>query len=353
MTKTTRSSNYLDVNGFSGFVLDILNDINASYQHNILIAVEILSRKLIEKMVINILIKNPGPDYVWTDQKANIIKNLHSLLMAFWEKLDSDFKKYVTNVNHKTLKELKDVSWEIKKWGDYSAHNVARKIMEKELEQKRPMFQNLINFLKELEGRIPIEHQTIESSDTNNEMEKEDEKKGISWGLKSCPAYFPDRTDWILRNGKIIAFHLSFRVKNLDKNALKFSFYIASRDQLVAFASDRTKKKINWKKLRFESKNIFLDASETECLMPNEESMFYFNGYYRPKYLANKFTNQVIIDYWIKAETYNTNKNYSYFTGNKRIQIPIGKPPEIKSSVKTDPPVDDKDKKDGNKTHSE
>lgn len=248
--------------------------------------------------------------------------------------MESDFKQYIPNVNSKALKELKDVSWNIKKTGDYSAHNVPVVPTYEKLIAKQGNFQNLVNLLNDIIQKIPQDNKILESDKTLLNSDS----KGIEWQI-SLPSYFPDLFE--IDPLKPIFFNIEFEVKNLNTYSINLYIYIESQTQPIVFFIDNPVKKFNWRKFRKEEKEFFLNASQDDCIPSNELTKFIFTGLYRPKFIRI-FQKQIILRYRITGKSVGTKEKYFYDTQLRRLVVPIQKKSERRKKVAT-PSIDTKE----------
>lgn len=190
---------YLRTKNLDGYILKLVHEINKAYDAGLFISVEVLSRKLIENLVIDLLLKNPGPSSVWRDSKANIKNNLTTLLRSFWELIDDEFKKYCANYSTSKIEEMRNTSWEIKKLGDEKIHTVSVTSTQDDLLERQTRFQDLIDFMLKIYKGIPHEHKKEEeakSTSMDGESNKLDEIAQLvddDWILlrRSFPNQYP------------------------------------------------------------------------------------------------------------------------------------------------------------------
>lgn len=128
------------------FYRKIVDDINKSYRYGIDDAVLVLSRKLLENLVIDIL----RARYGLSDDRRELFYNTNNRQFRRFSKLIenlethlSDFEYYSDRLDESTIRELKD----LKEQGDASAHSIEVSPPEEDMKQYKQKAGDLANIL--------------------------------------------------------------------------------------------------------------------------------------------------------------------------------------------------------------
>jgi hypothetical protein len=278
-------SEYLRVVGLTGYILNLVLEINNAITKELYLYVEILSRKLLENLVINILLKSLGPTAVWENSDSNVRQNLSKLLKTFWSFVDNDFKKYCVTFSREDLKTLQDVSWAIKKLGDSGVHTVKLEASKESVMARQNDLQNLVDFLIGLERIVPNENKSLELSKPVSEIFP---NGYVSWNI-SYPRHFPSKALAKKESTGLYYFTINCEVQNQIADTLRCQLYFQSEHQAVGFQFEAPKRRFDWRHLKWIEDDKSLNIVEEDYIGPKQKSLFVINGFLRPgRLLANQ-----------------------------------------------------------------
>lgn len=144
---------YLDISEVpDSFYRDLINLINKCYSYGIYPAVLVFSRKLLENLLIDILRKKYGMQYLklFFNEKRGRFCSFNELLKNFEEKLN-DFKDIVPDLNKKFIKNINT----FREAGNSSAHSLELCVKKKELDKKQEDLEYIVKVLIRIYNNIP------------------------------------------------------------------------------------------------------------------------------------------------------------------------------------------------------
>ncbi len=150
-----KTAEYIQTDGLHGYIKKLAIAVNKAAASRSFVCVEVLSRKILENLVIDILLKSKGPSTIWKDSSANIKHNLSTLLNTFWDLVDTEFKPYLHNYDKAALSKLQSISWKIKNLGDAGSHTVRLDTSEDSIMKRQRKLQDLVDFLVRLLDLLP------------------------------------------------------------------------------------------------------------------------------------------------------------------------------------------------------
>ncbi|MHA1864242.1 MAG: hypothetical protein ACTSWA_10780 [Candidatus Thorarchaeota archaeon] len=312
---STETTPYLRLEGMRPPFFNIIEQINAAYRSQMYVCVNLLTRKLLETMIIDILLKNPGPVDVWIDIKKNHRQTLHYMLTRFWGFMKTSYKEFIPQYPKEILKEHRDTSWNIKKIGDLQAHTFVSSATQQLIDDRRERLQNLIDFIVDLREKIPESIKLVSIEEKGNMKQM----SGLTIDIR-VPEAFPSKSD--MGNEQEALFEV---VISLDppKEHTKCRVYVKSESQAAVFELEPPVKKWDWSSFppRKKEENLSLDASiETELNLLNPTT-FRFHGLFRP-YWLRAFQREIILLYRLTGSSRESNTRYD--SGKCRIAVTIG-----------------------------
>ena len=160
---------YLRTQGYAQPILGLIEKANEAYQSKHYVCLDLLSRKLLETLLIQLLLKNPGPAAIWIDSSSNYRKTLHTMLQSFWDYMETRYKPFAAQYDESTLSDFRNEMWDVKKLGDQKAHTLLSSATKDSADTRREIFQRVVDFLIDLREKIPedivLEHVVTDSKD--------------------------------------------------------------------------------------------------------------------------------------------------------------------------------------------
>jgi len=148
-------ADFIDPAGYSGFLLSLVEEINNCYMCKCPVATAMLSRKLLESLVISIMQKKYGstnPDfYMMPDGRSKPIKEI---LKKFWSEFGKDLKPFSATTDNSGIDKAKTLLEDIKDGFNVDAHQLGTYTNMKALIDKRPDLLHVLKFLKHIDERV-------------------------------------------------------------------------------------------------------------------------------------------------------------------------------------------------------
>ncbi len=160
---------YLRTKGYIQPILGLIEKVNEAYHSEHYVCLDLLFRKLLETLLIQLLLKNPGPTAIWVDSSCNNRKTLHTILRTFWEYMETSYKPFAAQYDESILSDIRNGMWDIKKLGDQKAHTLLSSATKDRTDARREIFQLVLDFLIDIREKIPedvtLEHVATERKD--------------------------------------------------------------------------------------------------------------------------------------------------------------------------------------------
>ena len=313
MNDKNAENDYIKIEGMRQPFLEIANQINRAFKEEFFVCTDILCRKLLESLIIDLLMKNPGPDVIWEDASSNVRHTLHHMLVEFWNLIDTSFKPFIPQYPKRAISELKDTSWEIKKLGDYRAHAVFKKSNKDNVLERRDSTQMLVDFILDLKHKIP---ENIKLPTTSVRKEN----IGLEWYYKA-PTVFPTFSKLIDKGVQVSLFSFGI-VFDATEEIIDCTVNVNSNSQAAVFRLENPVFK--WERKGWRIKKVRHDVttyvSDSCRLSHTGETEFQFPGIYRPVWL-HPLQNEIILRYRIIGKILTERKQYDSGIQILRIQI--------------------------------
>ena len=148
---------FIDPAGYSGFFLRLVVEINKCFSNNSPIATAMLSRKLMESLLVSIMQKkygNSNPEYY--QKKNKKFKMLHVVSGKFWNlfKNTNDLIPFSPVTDPTELSRLEALIKELKEDFNIDVHQLGVYASRNELLAKRDDLIHVLNFLKHLHDHV-------------------------------------------------------------------------------------------------------------------------------------------------------------------------------------------------------
>ena len=305
---------YLRVTGYQQPILGIIEKINETYTSGSYVCLDLLTRKLLETLLIQVLLRNPGPTAVWVDSSSDHRKTLDTMIRTFWEYMDTAYKPFAAQYDKESLTTIRNIMWELKKIGDQQAHSLLSCASQTSAETRRNDVQMMVDFLWDLRDKIP------ESIVLGVENETLDRNAPIRVAVDHIPV-LPNAAE--VRRLGVMTYTSSiiFTIEAI-KEPVDCRVYVRSKSQAMGFRLDYP---VNVScgpfGLRKRETQITLDGVIKERLDPACPREFKFEGVLRPAYLGYGQKTMTIF-YKIDATCVQSGKAYDH--GERRIVFDIG-----------------------------
>lgn len=184
---TADTDGYLRTTNLRPPFLGLVTQINKAYEAKMYLCMDLLTRKLVESLVIDVLLKNPGIAAVWVDSKKNIRRSLHYMLTRLWDLMNTAYKQFIPQYGNHRLRDLRNTSWDAKKTGDIQAHTLLTKATKETVDGRREGIQDLMDFMLDLREKIPENVELVS-------IEEKSESGGIPLNVR-YPKKLPSVTE--------------------------------------------------------------------------------------------------------------------------------------------------------------
>ncbi len=307
-----RKEVYLQEKGVRSPFVNIIKQINSAYNSKMYVCVDLLTRKLLETVIIDILLKNPGPVAVWINPQKNHRQTLHYMLTRFWSFMKTSYKEFIPQYPNEFIKELQDISWDIKKIGDIQAHALVSSAVRQSIENRRDKLQSLIDFLLDFREKIPesITLVSIEESAVGDDLRIN----------VRHPKAFPSVEE--MGRAFLAPFDIIVTLRP-PKETTNCRVYIKSESQAVIFELEPPIKRWKWRNWRPRKieLDVALDAAIETHLNQTSSTEFRFHGIFRKNKLR-PLQKEIVFIYRVSALAIESKKGFD--TGACRFTIPIG-----------------------------
>ncbi|MHA2133899.1 MAG: leucine-rich repeat domain-containing protein [Candidatus Thorarchaeota archaeon] len=155
IAKAQKRVSFIDPKDFSGFMYELVCEINDSFEANCYVCTAFLSRKLMENLVVSIMSQKFGNDhpeyYMEKDRQGNWrTKSFHKTLRKFWGVFREAFIPFSPTKGEKGLDKLKKNMKRLKNDFNVDVHEVGCLRDEKSLLTVRSDLKEIIQFLKHI-----------------------------------------------------------------------------------------------------------------------------------------------------------------------------------------------------------
>ena len=303
---------YIETEGLPEPYRRVADNINRSFATGHYVCTALLLRSMLEILVTDILLRNPGPAAVWEDSKKGMRYGLHRLLTTLWDFTSSDYKPYLAGYSGEPLDTLKDASWEIKKLGDSCAHEIMPNEIERRVTEHKINLGNLVIFLTHLHSRIP-EGRKILSDDKREETDK------LLRYEVEYPHELPSHHYWLKHPNEMPYFDVIFRVQPPPKETTCW-IEIESHSQTIGFLLETPVKRMNWHTLRREEHIMTLSYVISDRLKLTHPTEYVFHAVLRPNRL-HALQKPVTLKYRIYGQEVEGHRFFD--SGHARLVLPL------------------------------